>query len=207
MATWRVLVGVWAPKKWDMSLAALKQYTTPLTPPESPWVTRVKNGQAKASTSTLESTPTPTPALAPSDRDAKGRRRHPPSRRLVRHVLRARAEAARALASFFAQLEKSDATRVRASAHLARLYGGTIDVAVVAHEPTSEGVAVRREVTGWRSAREVVAFLRQRGAKIASLEHEIEGDWAALSSDGEGDSSDTVPDKDEDIIWVPPSQK
>lgn len=37
----------------------------------------------------------------------KQKRRKPPSRKLIRHVLRARAEAVRALVSFFAQLERS----------------------------------------------------------------------------------------------------
>jgi len=52
------------------------------------------------------------------------RKRRPRTGRVMRHVLRARAEAARALASFIGQLENAPPTkRVCASAHLAKIYG------------------------------------------------------------------------------------
>ncbi|KIP01621.1 hypothetical protein PHLGIDRAFT_38237 [Phlebiopsis gigantea 11061_1 CR5-6] len=35
VAAWRVLVGVWAPKRWDLSIPALTQYTVPKVPPAS----------------------------------------------------------------------------------------------------------------------------------------------------------------------------
>ena len=38
-AAWRVLIGVWAPKKWEYSLTALAQYTATPIPPANQWVT------------------------------------------------------------------------------------------------------------------------------------------------------------------------
>lgn len=106
-------------------------------------------------------------------------------------------EAANALADMFAQLERSSADiRVRASSHLARAYGGTVD------QPVRQPDAVEAdEPAGWRSAQEVLAFLRKRGAKIASLKEDISGQWAAaVSSDAEGFESDSL---SEDVAFVP----
>lgn len=95
----------------------------------------------------------------------------------MRHVLRARAEAVRSLASFIARLEAGPAEkRVHASVHLARVYGGVEN----STEPSDTN-----HIIGWRRAHEVVSYLRVRGAKIATLERGIEGDWAALNSDGD----------------------
>jgi hypothetical protein len=38
IAAWRVLVGVWIPKRWDLSLSALAQFTKPKVPPPNPWI-------------------------------------------------------------------------------------------------------------------------------------------------------------------------
>jgi hypothetical protein len=102
----------------------------------------------------------------------------------MRHVLRARAEASRSLASFIAQLEASPADkRVRASVHLARVYGG---VESPAGASDTNGVDESPpEPIGWRHAHEVVSYLRGHGAKVAALKKSIEGEWAALNSDGE----------------------
>lgn len=114
----------------------------------------------------------------------------------MRHVLRARVEAVKALAEFFEQLRMQSAhnrtrggMRVKASVHLARLYGG-IEVAA----PKAEGEDAmlvseeQQDGEGWREASEVIAFLTKRGAKIPHLSHvQVEGEWAALSSDAEGD--------------------
>ncbi|KAF8725175.1 hypothetical protein AX14_008302 [Amanita brunnescens Koide BX004] len=150
IAAWRVLVGVWAPKRWDMSLSALSQYTTPRTPPGNPWIDRPRdispsNSGHEEASGYINNT------------QAKPR---PPPRRIVRHLLRARADAVKALASFFDQLEKDQTgKRIKASARLARLYGFT-DV----------------ELGGWRYVREVTGYLKARGARIPS--GNIEG-WAA----------------------------
>jgi glycerol-3-phosphate O-acyltransferase/dihydroxyacetone phosphate acyltransferase len=58
----------------------------------------------------------------------------------------------------------------------------------------------------WRNGREVIAFLRKRGATVAGLEETIrfEGEWVgeAASSDWEGETSDA---KEDDLVWVPSS--
>src|SRR5216683_3240932 len=112
-AAWRVLIGVWAPKKWEYSLTALAQYTATPIPPANEWIT----GKTSATVSGVA--PEPPVSRQPY------RPRRPRSGRVMRHVLRARAEASRSLASLIAQLEASPADkRVRASIHLARVYGG-----------------------------------------------------------------------------------
>ena len=167
-AAWRVLVGVWIPKKSDLAVSALGQYTTPFIPPENPWVQPRANSDE----------PAPSVVLSPPDRGK--RRRKAPSRRLIRHVLRARVEAVKALVAFIAHIEKgaSEERRVKSSQHLAELYGNGQE--------------------GWRNGREIVSFLRKRGATIAGLEDSIrfEGEWVggAVSSDWEGENSDVKED-------------
>ncbi|OSC96560.1 glycerol-3-phosphate-acyltransferase [Trametes coccinea BRFM310] len=219
VAAWRVLVGVWAPRKWDLSLSAVAQYTVPRIPPENPWIDRSKakarsrpvtpgpNGSAPSSPSGGEqSDASPASPSSSSRSSPSGKRRRPPTRRLIRHVLRARFEAAKALAALFAQLERApEGKRVCASVHLARAFGGQVEVPEPQRE-TKEGVETVAEPLGWRSAREVVSFLRSRGAKITALEDRVQGDWAALSSDGESYDSDAFASEKGDIQWVPPSQ-
>ena len=108
---------------------------------------------------------------------AKGRDRKPPSRRLIRHVLRARVEATNALAAFFDALSRDGWIKeTKASPHLARTYRGEI-----AALSSGAGGSVQDGYAG-----EVIAFLKQRGAKIPSLgQGPMEDDWA-LSSEGEG---------------------
>jgi hypothetical protein len=110
----------------------------------------------------------------------------------MRHVLRARAEASRSLASFISQLETGPVDkRVRASVHLARVYGGvesTSGTSDISNTAESSPTFV-----GWRRAHEVVSYLRRHGAKIATLERGIEVEWVAQNSDGELSSAD---DKD-----------
>jgi hypothetical protein len=104
----------------------------------------------------------------------------------MRHVLRARADATRSLASFIAQLEASPADkRVHASVHLARVYGG-VESSARASDTGANGTDETPPVLiGWRHAREVVSYLRGHGAKIATLERGIEVEWAAQNSDGD----------------------
>ncbi|KAI0644683.1 glycerol-3-phosphate-acyltransferase [Trametes meyenii] len=223
VAAWRVLLGVWAPKKWDLSLSAVAQYTVPRIPPENPWIDRSKAksksrpttpGPQRSSGSTSgsgsDSPDSPPTASTPRPPSSGGKRRRPPTRRVIRHVLRARVEAAKALASLFAQLERApDNKRVCAAAHLARAFGGTVDKPrprLEGERETQEGAEGVVELAGWRGAREVVAFLRARGAKITSLRDRVEGDWAALSSDGEGYDSDATPSGKDQLQWVPPSR-
>ncbi|KAI0293227.1 glycerol-3-phosphate-acyltransferase [Russula brevipes] len=180
-AAWRVLIGVWAPKKWEYSLTALAQYTATPIPPTNEWVT----GNTKTSTAGGIATE---PPVSPQPYRA----RRPRSGRVMRHVLRARAEASRLLASYIGQLEAGPPDkRVRASAHLARVYGGVESPAgTLDPSGTVESLPVP---VGWRHAREVVSYLRRHGAKVAALERGIEVEWAALNSDGDLSSAE---DKD-----------
>jgi len=84
------------------------------------------------------------------------------------------------LGAFFEQLQRAEADKkVYASVHLAQTYGGGTTV-----HSNEEGT---EDVEGWRHAREVIKFLRSRGARIPMSENvRIEGEWAALSSEGEG---------------------
>ena len=176
-AAWRVLVGVWIPKKWDLAVSALGQYTTPFIPPENPWV--------RPRTDSDE----PAPSVVPSPPDRGKHRRKAPSRRLIRHVLRARVEAVKALVAFIAHIEKGapGERRVKSSQHLAESYGDGQE--------------------GRRNGKEIVSFLRKRGATIAGLEDSIrfEGEWVgeSASSDWEGENSDNV--KEDGVVWVPSS--
>ena len=43
VAAWRVLVGVWAPKHWDLALPALTPYTVPRVPAESAWIDKPRS--------------------------------------------------------------------------------------------------------------------------------------------------------------------
>ncbi|KAF8444901.1 hypothetical protein L210DRAFT_3502322 [Boletus edulis BED1] len=197
IAAWRVLVGVWAPKHWDLSLSALSQYTTPQTPPESPWIKR------GSSTPDLPAQATEPPVVL--------KRKRPASRHIMRHVLRARGEAVRALASFFAALEDAGENKhVVASEHLATRFGWVNDE--VNENIQGQGQGPEPEVKGFRRAREVISFLRSRGAKIATLEREIEGGWAgALVSEEDRTpaESEAGEGEEDDIVWVPsemPSQ-
>lgn len=150
----------------------------------------------------------------------------------MRHVLRARIEAVKALASFFDQLEqssKSKSKQVYASDHLALRYGKfvgpptatTTTRPAIASLPSSDSISEGDFYTlpppnGRRDAREVIEFLRKRGAKIPMLSRSWqESEWAAaLSSDGEGGGegtsdggkvesppSTTIGD-DDDVVWV-----
>ena len=196
MAAWRILVGVWAPKHWDLSIHALAQYTTPKIPPENPWIDRSRSRPGTPSQSAS------TPSASPNDTAKPTKRRAPPSRRLIRHVLRARIDAVKSLKALFEYLELSEGVkRVRASSHQARAYGGTVDPTPA----TEDGVdwSFLNEPRGWRSTKEVITFLRARGAKIAQLKHHVPGDWAALSSEGEGTESDSG--LADDLVWVPSS--
>jgi glycerol-3-phosphate O-acyltransferase/dihydroxyacetone phosphate acyltransferase len=178
-AAWRVLIGVWAPKKWEYSLTALAQYTATPIPPANEWIT----GKTSATVSGVA--PEPPVSRQPY------RPRRPRSGRVMRHVLRARAEASRSLASFIAQLEASPADkRVRASIHLARVYGGVNAGSPAGASDANGADQLPPAPTGWRHAHEVVSYLRGHGAKIAALKRGIEVEWVALNSDGDLSSAE-----------------
>ncbi|KAJ7797540.1 hypothetical protein B0H14DRAFT_3114323 [Mycena olivaceomarginata] len=205
LATWRVIMGVWAPKKWDFPLAALAPYTTPVFPKESEFISKPSTKSASATSTQDQDSPKPPPPVLPPTPDLglteppvqTRPKRRPPSRRIMRHVLRARVEAVKALAEFFEELRAQSAQsrgrggmRVKASVHLARLYGGVEAVATPKMEGEGNGEGEGEgEGEGWREAGEVIAFLMKRGAKIPQMRHvQVEGEWAALSSDAESDA-------------------
>jgi hypothetical protein len=123
-----------------------------------------------------------------------------PSRNLIRHVLRARLRASASLVIFLADIQRAGehGEQVRASEHLARLYphsqllspshpksidqiGKTISNGDGIESKSTYEFLPTKGPTAWRSAKEVIAFLRENGAQIANLESEEEGDWAATS--------------------------
>ena len=174
MAAWRVLVGIWTPKRWDLSLTALSQYTTPPQPPASPWIDRPRTPNNTSDTDLKTESKSQDEVVVGSPPP-----RRPPSHRLVRHVLRSRVEAMNALACFFDQLSAGSGKKVKASPHLAKRFGGVSTVAQFKVD----------EQEGWRCAVEVITFLQKRGAKIPTLRQgPLEDEWA-LSSDGEGEDA------------------
>lgn len=185
VATWRVLIGVWTPKRWELSMDALAQYTTPAVPPENTWVERKK---AKADETTLHQNEPPVADATVNKRILGKNSKKPSTRRIMRHVLRARVEAAKALAAMFDDLQSNN-TRLRASPHLAKTHGAV------------EGDQ------GWRSAGEVIQFLKERGAKIprtSDLSSKEEA-WArALSSDADLNASGR--EDEDDMVFVPRGQ-
>lgn len=115
------------PKRLDMSATAVAQYTKPKTPPRSVWIDKPRE---EITDFQLQHEP---PVKA------RGARR-PPSRRLIRHVLRSRVEAVNALAVLLSEIVREQ-KKVVASGHLS---GGA----------------------GWRYGSEVVSYLRKRGANV-----------------------------------------
>ncbi|KAF9531602.1 glycerol-3-phosphate-acyltransferase [Crepidotus variabilis] len=197
IAAWRVLVGVWVPRRWDLSLPALSQYMKPKIPPPNPWIDRPLNNTEKAEAEgDVKAPASSTESKAHDALAAKGRSRRPPSRRLVRHVLRARVEATNGLAALFDSLAHHGRDKkVKASAHLAKAHGG----GVVKAEAGSAEASVGEGEEGWRYAAEIVAFLKKRGAVIPTLgQGPMEDDWA-LSSENEGY---TTGEDGEEPVWV-----
>ena len=211
-----------------MSLSALTQYTITQPPPPNPFLKlpdSMRDAFVRSSSSptvpTL-STTSPDPssssgagAVVPTTSRKSNKR--PPSRKLVRHLLRARAEAVRRLASFIRRIDKDD-VRVSASGFMAKAYGGGLD-SLFAHgggeiETVSGGVEAELNPTGWRNGKEVVAYLKSKGAMVGKLLREGESgeqpyQWDVLSSDGELSSpgSAGVSIKQEEMEWVIPGSK
>ncbi|GJJ06197.1 hypothetical protein Clacol_000386 [Clathrus columnatus] len=206
VAAWRVLLGVWMPKKWDLSISALTPYITPHVPPPSEFIDKkkIKSGTNTPAPSSPDAASEPTTPLLVS---AKRPKRRVPTRQLIRHVLRARLEASKLLAMFFAELERSSSSKkqVRASTYLTALYGTSFSFSFSSPPPTqqqgdiSPNGSSSPQAQGYRDAREVIGFLRDHGANIGQLRTPVEGDWAAVSSDGESFDHGST---DDDIVWV-----
>ncbi|CCA73592.1 related to glycerol-3-phosphate-acyltransferase-Laccaria bicolor [Serendipita indica DSM 11827] len=227
LSAYRVLVGVWGPQRWDMSLSALTQYTVTQPPPPNPFLKlpdSVKDAFVRssssptvptlASTSTDPSSSSGAGAITPTTPKSNKR---PPSRKLIRHLLRARAEAVRRLAAFIRRIDKDD-VRVAASGFMAKTYGGGLDSLFTVGggdiETVSGGVEAELNPTGWRNGKEVVAYLKSKGAMVGKLLREGESgeqpyQWDVLSSEGELSSpgSAGVSIKQEEMEWVIPGSK
>lgn len=110
----------------------------------------------------------------------------------------------KALAEFLTTLEASGEEKsVIASIHLAKRFGWVEENSPTSLADDGGDSDPVTDARGYRRAREVIAFLRSRGAKIATLDRKIEGDWA-LSSDEDGTAGESEKDE-EDLVWVPSS--
>lgn len=110
------------------------------------------------------------------------RPQHLPSRLLVRHVLRQRIEVARDLERTLLELEAADTT-VKASFWLAERYGGEV-LPVDSSDTVPE--YQRTWPQGVRYTREVVPFLRGRGALLGSASSDEY--WAEKSGEEDAKS-------------------
>jgi glycerol-3-phosphate O-acyltransferase/dihydroxyacetone phosphate acyltransferase len=163
MAAWRILIGVWTPSRFEMPLPSFIAKSS-LFAPDPPAVV----------------------GLPPSIPPTKYKRpERLPSRYIVRNVLRVRLEAARELARLLFDLEEKD-VEVNASFWLAEENGGR-----VGDEQEGDGVQdwEKGMKVAWRGGREVVGFLRSRGARLGDrargVGERVESDWAAGNSGDE----------------------
>ncbi|KAJ1304729.1 hypothetical protein OPQ81_005867 [Rhizoctonia solani] len=192
MAAWRVLIGVWGPERWDLSTTAVEPWTKPRERPANEWIkpSPSDNKPPAVDTKTGEAggIPNVTPSSSTSTTRPKGKRR-PASRGLIRHVLRARVHASRALANYLEELQRSDRLL------LATQPIPELDIGLSAKLDDDQEIPRRRSLA-------VIDYLRGKGAKIAQLSHRDSSDWAALSSDGEFDTPRD--ERSENLTWVPP---
>lgn len=218
-------------------MAAILPYTINQPPPPNPFLKLRPEVEATLNRSTSSPVVPTRATMQEEDR----RLRRPPSRRLVRHVLRIRAEAMRLLAAYLLSLKRED-LKVPASLHMVRTFGGGVQppsppgstvttsdasydkverVAQVKANTVHGGVEIgpSQEGGGWRDGREVIEYLCNRdGNKVKELfmryarghgtargsGADSEGEWAALSSEGEDDAASPRPEEEE-MTWVPPT--
>ncbi|CAE6483869.1 unnamed protein product [Rhizoctonia solani] len=186
MAAWRVLIGVWGPKRWDLSGTAVELWAKPRERPANEWLNPAPTDNKPP---TNETKPGEVGGVANVKPASTRPQKRPASRGLIRHVLRARLHATRALASYFEELQRSD-----------RLLPATQCVSEL-----DVGLSSKLgddEILPRRHGLAVVDYLRSKGAQIAQLSHKNPSDWAALSSDGEFDTPRD--EHSENITWVPP---
>ncbi|KZW01901.1 acyltransferase [Exidia glandulosa HHB12029] len=178
LATWRILVGVWMPKRWEVAINNLTQYTTPALPPPNPFLDPKKGPDADVPVPPVESgEPKAKDRRVKARTEKKPKPVRPPRKRLVRHVLRARVDCAKALEQLLALL-KNEHVRLRASTRLATVYGDT--------------------KTSTRDSREVLRFLKAKGAVFEGMTDHDE--WGMLSS---GDEGGVTTERDDEVVWVP----
>jgi len=149
MVAWRVFVCTLTPETWDLDEEQLRPFTVSVPPPPNPFVTTHR--------------PTTPPPVAHSINPPR-----PPSRRIMRHIFRARAAAVKLLGDYLRALDSGTTIALKASAHLAATYGsGNCIIKDGDTRETSENaVSTLSLATSWRDAQEVLLFLKQRGAKF-----------------------------------------
>lgn len=182
VAAWRVLIGVWMPKRFDYPLDVLQ---SSFASAQESFAAKVAAYQEQLNPSKpVEDVKHPT---TPGQIVEKAKRnvllppgpppipaQKLPSRKLVRLVLRTRNDARAALIKTLADLEESG-SQVPAKFWLAERFGG--DVEPVAQEG-DEWERPLPEAS--RRSEEVVAFLRERGGLVLPAG---DGDWAVSSGE------------------------
>ncbi|ODN73335.1 hypothetical protein L202_07874 [Cryptococcus amylolentus CBS 6039] len=138
-AAWRLVIGVWLPRDFEMPLPAfVAQYSS--FAPDPPKVA----------------------GLAPdTPKEVWKKPKKLSSRVLVRHVLRVRSEAFRELVQVLRELEQGE--EVVAQSWLAEEYGGRV---LERERERDEVLSGWVQPGGVRDGREVVSFLRARGADL-----------------------------------------
>lgn len=179
VGTWRVLVAIWSPKTREVSLEYLKTFVPQSAAPTGATPTDDLLNWQKG--------------VAPDKSDAskKEKQRRLPTRKLIKHALRTRVKASKALEHLLTKIERQD-VRVAARPWLAEMaaFGGETDEDVdYANEHTEAKEPVKRVPMGSRAGREVVQYLREHGANIYAVEGDLDA-WAGLHSEWEGVKSD-----------------
>lgn len=150
VAAWRLVVGVWLPRDFEMPLPKfVAQYSS--FAPDPPKIAGL-------------------PPTTPPEKYQKPKRLS--SRVLVKHILRVRAQAARELTELLLELENGE--EVVAQTWLAEEFGGKI-------LQQSQQDGEEELVTGWvkqggaRSGKEVIQYLKSKGARLRFATGEVGG--------------------------------
>ncbi|WRT70150.1 uncharacterized protein IL334_007144 [Kwoniella shivajii] len=158
VASWRLLIGIWTPRRSEFPLpsflASYKSFA-----PDPPKVAGL-------------------PPSIPPEKYTRPKRL--PSRVLVKHVLRTRLQAAKELSKVLLEIESKDIS-INSSFWLASEFGGEIMKPTNEEEDMNEWE--RELAKGVRNGKEVVSFLRARGARL-DLGRNDQSHWVA-SSGGE----------------------
>jgi glycerol-3-phosphate O-acyltransferase/dihydroxyacetone phosphate acyltransferase len=183
VAAWRVIVGVWTPKRRERPIDSLKSFLPESATP----VGATPHGSVEA----WQKGGMPVKDVIKAAKLAQKKRKRLPTRRLIKHVLRTRVKAAQALEALLSSIGQ-DETRINARPWLAQAaeFGGDFDEETVHIGNSVHGKeAVDEEPMGTRAGAEVVQFLRKSGAKIVPGNHDLDV-WAGAQSEYEGVKSD-----------------
>lgn len=159
IAAFRILIGIWSPRAWDIVLRPSSfAKDDPNAPPPPP-------------------RPVTPASLVPGVHESSFPPPYEPnkpkiaSRRLIRQVLKTRLLSSKALEAYLISLESDPEQRVPSSAWLA---SGERDVRlekIIKTEGVGEEKRVEHVSQTVRTGKEVVEFLRQRGARIVAGRH------------------------------------